>query len=491
MKGHLMKHFLTAMILATTFGVSAPAWADNQGNFPDVSQSHWAAKALQELATKHKVQMGYPDGTFRGDRAVTRYEMAAMFLKVLNNLKGKDTDSSDHMMMKRLKAEFAKELENMDERLEELQDQIDMLDVRNMEANERLWHSFEKDLPFRLSGDVAIRHELVTPNLSDFSAATTNTPQTRLTLSLNSRHDEDSIFDYGARLSVGNRRNPGQPWWRLGDYFARVELGFDRFFITYRPWEPLGLTVGKFQNKLSNSEIFYDFDIQPEGAMQELSFKEIAPWFQKFSLLAGETIINMNQNLGGNVFMLSGKADADFNFGNFVSLDLSGGYHQYFGTEHLLNVTQLAQDAGVSPRLVGMENRNDEGTNFQIANGFGKLTFHLAEGWPLSVEGDYLYNLAASSDNQAYQLGATLGSARLPGQVSLGYKYKMLQKNATVSYFVEDQLGGTDIMAHEGFFKVKVWDKTTLFATGQASQRLSGDERPMVYTLRAGVHQSF
>lgn len=52
----------------------APVWAKD-AQFKDVSASHWANKAVYNLVKMGVVQ-GYPDGTFRGTRAVTRYEMA-------------------------------------------------------------------------------------------------------------------------------------------------------------------------------------------------------------------------------------------------------------------------------------------------------------------------------------------------------------------------------------------------------------------------------
>lgn len=45
--------------------------------FTDVSPDHWAYAALLNLAGVYGCISGYPDGTFRGENAVTRYEFAA------------------------------------------------------------------------------------------------------------------------------------------------------------------------------------------------------------------------------------------------------------------------------------------------------------------------------------------------------------------------------------------------------------------------------
>jgi len=61
---------LLAVILGLTVAVSALAQP-----FADVPTDHWAYDAIAELAAKGLIE-GYPDGAFRGDRAMTRYEMA-------------------------------------------------------------------------------------------------------------------------------------------------------------------------------------------------------------------------------------------------------------------------------------------------------------------------------------------------------------------------------------------------------------------------------
>jgi hypothetical protein len=59
--------------------VVAPAFSQP---FADVPTDHWAFDAIAELAAKGLIE-GYPDGTFKGDRALTRYEMAMVIARVL------------------------------------------------------------------------------------------------------------------------------------------------------------------------------------------------------------------------------------------------------------------------------------------------------------------------------------------------------------------------------------------------------------------------
>ena len=83
-------------------------------DFSDVYPTDWAYQALAELVETYGCVSGYPDGTFRGDQPITRYEMAAILNSCLEAMSAKmdmmedDMDSMENMEM--LKAEFSEEL---------------------------------------------------------------------------------------------------------------------------------------------------------------------------------------------------------------------------------------------------------------------------------------------------------------------------------------------------------------------------------------------
>ena len=66
-----------------TLGLAAPAFAAPL--FPDVPENHWARDAVATLAAKGIVE-GYPDGTFKGDRNATRWEVAMMVARLLGQM---------------------------------------------------------------------------------------------------------------------------------------------------------------------------------------------------------------------------------------------------------------------------------------------------------------------------------------------------------------------------------------------------------------------
>ena len=74
--GAMKKLFLTVVALVVAVGVFA------SGMFPDVPEKHWAYEYVKHLKDKGIV-IGYPDGTFKGDRNITRYEEAAMISRLI------------------------------------------------------------------------------------------------------------------------------------------------------------------------------------------------------------------------------------------------------------------------------------------------------------------------------------------------------------------------------------------------------------------------
>lgn len=75
-----MKTLMIAMMW-TACALSAGAAEE----FRDVPRNHWAAEAVQKLAEVSVIK-GYPDGTYRGDRPVTRYELAAALERMITFL---------------------------------------------------------------------------------------------------------------------------------------------------------------------------------------------------------------------------------------------------------------------------------------------------------------------------------------------------------------------------------------------------------------------
>ena len=112
----MKKSLVLAMAMA--LGVSATAFAANP--FSDVPAGHWAYASVSKLAAAGIVD-GYPDGTFKGDNLMTRYEMAQIVAKAY----AKGAIGADDKLM----AEFADELDNLGVRVAKLEKKADNVKI--------------------------------------------------------------------------------------------------------------------------------------------------------------------------------------------------------------------------------------------------------------------------------------------------------------------------------------------------------------------------
>ena len=104
------------LALALAMGISATALAANP--FSDVPAGHWAYGSIAKLAAAGVVD-GYGDGTYRGDRLMTRYEMAQIVARAM--AKGANVD--------RLASEFADELGSLGVRVAKLEKKSDNVKI--------------------------------------------------------------------------------------------------------------------------------------------------------------------------------------------------------------------------------------------------------------------------------------------------------------------------------------------------------------------------
>lgn len=86
--------------------------------FSDVEADHWAYDAVQEMVDAGVIE-GYPDGTYRGDRNLTRYEMAQMVARAMAH-QDRLNEQQQHQL-DQLQAEFSDELTTLGVRVDELE----------------------------------------------------------------------------------------------------------------------------------------------------------------------------------------------------------------------------------------------------------------------------------------------------------------------------------------------------------------------------------
>ena len=113
-----MKKILAlAAVAALTAGVSA--YAANP--FSDVSTDHWAYQAVADLSAQGVVE-GYPNGTFQGEKHITRYEVAQIVARLL--AQESQLNAQQKATVEKLAAEYADELNNLGVRVSNLENKV-------------------------------------------------------------------------------------------------------------------------------------------------------------------------------------------------------------------------------------------------------------------------------------------------------------------------------------------------------------------------------
>ncbi|AFY90647.1 iron uptake porin [Chroococcidiopsis thermalis] len=109
----------------------------------DVQPSDWAFQALQSLVERYGVIAGYPDSTFRGDRAMTRYEFAAGLNAALERINeqiatGNPITQTDLATLQKLQTDFATELVTLRGRVDRLEVQTAQLESNQFSTTTKL-----------------------------------------------------------------------------------------------------------------------------------------------------------------------------------------------------------------------------------------------------------------------------------------------------------------------------------------------------------------
>ena len=153
----MKKRVLSALVATAVVGVTT-AFVANP--FSDVTPDSWAYQSVSQLASVGIIN-GYPDGTFKGQNNITRYEMAQMVAKAMANQDR--ANAEQQAMINRLADEFASELNNLGVRVAALENKVGNVkatgDVRlrfvgSEKGDNKVYNAYGKHSRFDLRGRV-------------------------------------------------------------------------------------------------------------------------------------------------------------------------------------------------------------------------------------------------------------------------------------------------------------------------------------------------
>lgn len=157
-----MKHaFLKAAIAACFACAAVTASAANP--FTDVSSDDWAYQAVASLSDEGVID-GYPDGTFRGDKHVTRYEIAQIVARLM--AKEDTLNASQKETLAKLSSKYANELKDLGVRIAELEKKrgaTDLITELRVQSIDRYDNIFKGNVQKHNEISTRVRLNTITP----------------------------------------------------------------------------------------------------------------------------------------------------------------------------------------------------------------------------------------------------------------------------------------------------------------------------------------
>ena len=293
-----MKKQFAAIFAATAVLGVTTAFAANP--FSDVTPDSWAYQAVSQLANAGIVN-GYPDGTFKGQNNITRYEMAQMVAKAMANQDR--ANAEQQAMINRLADEFSNELNNLGVRVARLEDRVGNVKV---------------------TGDARLRYRDAEHANSKFDA--------RARLQFNAKVNDRT--DAVVRVASKN--------FELGDASngSNVGVSVDRAYVNHKFGERVSVKAGRFNQVLGGGLAFdgtFDgaqFNAGNDKVNLQAAYGYMVSGDRSLADGATTATLTKDANVTNTIINLNGKVGKHTMVGGFydrVNQDTSSGYKNIYG----------------------------------------------------------------------------------------------------------------------------------------------------------------
>ena len=336
-----MKKRFAAIFAATAVLGVTTAFAANP--FSDVTPDSWAYQAVSQLANAGIVN-GYPDGTFKGQNNITRYEMAQMVAKAMANQDR--ANAEQQAMINRLADEFSNELNNLGVRVARLEDRVGNVKV---------------------TGDARLRYQDQEHAKSKFDARA----RVQFNAKVNDRTDAVVRLTSG-NFELGNSQNGGNS-----------NATIDRAYVNHKFGERVSLKAGRFGQTIGGG---LAFDGTFDGAQLNAGNDKIMAQAAYGYMVSGEAAgLTKDQNVTNTYLGLKGKVGKHTMVGGFydrVNQDSTNGYKNIYG---------FNADANFDKVWVGGEWLRDSHVDHSQAwtAGLGFGNYNMAKQGTWGVKGQY------------------------------------------------------------------------------------------------------
>jgi hypothetical protein len=301
----------------------------------DVQPTDWAFQSLQSLVERYGCIAGYPDGTYRGNRALTRYEFAAGLNACLDRVNELIATASADMVTKedlatlqRLQEEFSAELATLRGRVDTLEARTAELEANQFSTTTKLTGEVIVAVSDVFGGNERAATGNANPTGDDNSVNTVMGDRARLSFDtsftgkdlLRTRLQARNITPFTRTGTPGASGDTGTPMTRLGfDGDEGNDVQLDDFFYRF-PVGDIAEVKVDFDNAEFNDNVYTFnplFESSGRGAISR--FGRFNPIYRAGAEGAGLTLnFNPKGRIGGSVGYLARNAnDPSNNFGLF------------------------------------------------------------------------------------------------------------------------------------------------------------------------------
>lgn len=239
-------------------------------SFDDVDKSHWAYDAVEYLAAKGLIE-GYPDGTYKGDKMMSRYELAMLvaraYAKMEDMAAGEGTSIDVEAIMNDLMDEFGPELDEIRGLVDKNTAKIDDLG-RQLEENSKMDADLADKLAklgskFKFNGTFKLRWDGKYNNPGDKRAQ-----RPRISFRFDMKAPVNDELTFGARLATGAEGTRVGTEQTLNNQFEIKPFDLERAYLMWKPaeWPNWTFYAGKYAPVWKTPSNFIDGDINVEGA---------------------------------------------------------------------------------------------------------------------------------------------------------------------------------------------------------------------------------
>lgn len=261
-----MSHCLLKTTLAAAVFAAAAFTVSAANPFADVDDSSWAYQAVSQLSDQGVVD-GYPDGTFRGDKNVSRYEMSQIIARLM--AKENTLNASQKATVDKLAGEYADELKSLGVRVAELEKKTGHINtITELRVQDVLrYDNVYKDSKSK-HDELSLRVRLNT--IANVNDRTTVYSQLETYMSMNGKDVfQPNKYGYDSNGNRYERNGYGDGDFHMNRLWATYQFGPKQTDFTNRPFGPSKNLIGIGQFPVKMGVTGYTYDGQFKGIVAQ------------------------------------------------------------------------------------------------------------------------------------------------------------------------------------------------------------------------------